>query len=171
MVTQPSTSSTHTLATETSTSLAHAMATESSIQAFHFFPDLPPELCCQIWAHALPKSFSNTRPRRPHCLTLEATAPNGHVTNVVRSRDLHPLFYVNRESRSEASRIDDRKRFAIEYREPTASEDLGVPWKVCLAADKEGPSVCVNTDKEFVEVMERGRNGGYESRTIINSRD
>jgi hypothetical protein len=163
VVTQLSILPTDTISTEPSISPTHIMVTRPSspVRTFHPFPRLTAELRCQIWAYALPESLTDPTARYPHYVSIQLANTNDSITNVYRSdpRCLHPLFYVNRESRSEAARTDGGKWFAMEFREPHWNEPTYGRMRVCVMrvcfdANKGEPSVYFNKNKEVVQVRQ-----------------
>jgi hypothetical protein len=140
----------------------------TSTRTFHLFPSLPPELRCQIWTYALPESFTNPPPEYTHYISIQVANANDSIGAVYRSkqRRLHPLFYVNRESRSEAARMDGGKWFAMEFRDLPPSEAVYGRTRVYPNANKERPYVYVNKNKEVVLVRQRGYSGNWQIRVL-----
>jgi hypothetical protein len=79
----------------------HTNTYTSSDWTFHPFPRLPAELRAIIWTHALSNEPDIVPPR--HFIHIHQENNNFHI-RLVRN---HPiLFFVNREARYEAARID-----------------------------------------------------------------
>jgi hypothetical protein len=80
-------------------------------RAFHPFPRLPAGLCTNIWAHAL-SNEPTIAPIR-HFIHIHQEGSDFHI-RLVRT---HPiLFFVSREARYEAARIDGGAWYSLGVR-------------------------------------------------------
>jgi hypothetical protein len=127
--------------------IIHVMTMKLETTTFRLFSRLPTELRLQIWAHALPQSF--TKPEFGSTLTIRAekvvsVSPRGRrpvkaegiIRTPQRTRRLPIIFFVNHESRQEAARLERGTWHPLDFSNP--------------AAQTSGPGVYISPRKESV---------------------